>query len=251
MEMEGVSSDVSFPLALTSPARRGVLRWSIFSALMADRLRADARLGGVARGMGGVRRTVEPYRRVGMGARHACALHTFGRRAGGLGSVGGGVARGGGGLRGGKAERAECVVAVEPTFEVEEEKEHKVIKSMLISFAEEWASVGRGVALKLKSLGRAAEVLTTTIRLWFACLPPAVDGPLTSPSFSLLFTQLSEICANYSFSLVAPPNVWAEAHPFLELLAGYVYLGASQTFRMTSGWPRHYRFCPNFFLATS
>ncbi|KAJ7171649.1 hypothetical protein C8R43DRAFT_1231178 [Mycena crocata] len=133
------------------------------------------------------------------------------------------------GVRGGEAERAECVGALKSTFEAEEGKEHQVVKSALIAFAEGLASVGQGGSSKLKGLGRAAEVLTAVVRLWLACLPPATDGPLTSPPFSLPFAQLSEICAK-----LVTHSLWSHLptcgpeyvlfRPLAGLLAGYLRL---------------------------
>ncbi|KAJ7045065.1 hypothetical protein C8F04DRAFT_1067585 [Mycena alexandri] len=135
------------------------------------------------------------------------------------------------GVRAGEADRAKCVEAVKAGFEVKDGKEHLVVAGAIAAFAQDLNEIGRGGAAKLKRLGRSAEALMAAIRLWLACLPPAADGPLSAPPFSLPFAQLSDLCAK----LVTHP-LWARVpkcgpgyvfyRPLTRLLS--VYLRLSQ-----------------------
>ncbi|KAJ7245123.1 hypothetical protein B0H12DRAFT_1127908 [Mycena haematopus] len=135
------------------------------------------------------------------------------------------------GVRGGEAERAECLSAIKAGFEDAEGKEHAVVKAALGAFAAALNDFGMGGAAKLRVLCRPAEMLMAAMRLWLACLPPATDGPLSEPPFSLPFALLSDLCAR----LVNHP-LWARLpmsgpgyvlyRPLAHLLA--VYLRLSQ-----------------------
>ncbi|KAJ7479983.1 hypothetical protein B0H11DRAFT_2026044 [Mycena galericulata] len=99
------------------------------------------------------------------------------------------------GVRGGETERAECVVAIKTGFETDGRKESAVVKAAAAALVRALNDFGRGGAPKLRLVGQYAETLAAAIRLWLACLPPAIYGPLASPPFTLPFAQLSELCA--------------------------------------------------------
>ncbi|KAJ6518694.1 hypothetical protein C8R45DRAFT_2812 [Mycena sanguinolenta] len=140
------------------------------------------------------------------------------------------------GVRGGEAERAECVSAIKAGFE--DGHEHAVVKVVLSAFSTALNDFGTGGAAKLRALCRPAETLMAAMRLWLACLPPATDGPLSAPPFSLPFAPLSDLCAR----LVSHP-LWARFpksgpgyvldRPLARLLA--VYLRVSQRLPDVSG----------------
>ncbi|KAJ7724980.1 hypothetical protein DFH07DRAFT_1003441, partial [Mycena maculata] len=133
------------------------------------------------------------------------------------------------GARGGESERAASVLAVKTGFEADGEKENAVVMGAITSLADRLGDFGQGGASKLRDVGRSAETLTAAIRLWLACLPPASDGPLAAPPFTLPFAQLSELCAK----LVAHP-LWSRVpksgpgyvlfRPLASLLSAYLRL---------------------------
>ncbi|KAJ7451055.1 hypothetical protein FB451DRAFT_1145830 [Mycena latifolia] len=132
-------------------------------------------------------------------------------------------------VRGGEKEREQCVLAVKAAFETGGGKDHVVVEASMATFTSRLKDFGRGGALKLKELARCAETLMAVIRLWLACLPPATDGPLSAPPFSLPFAQLSDLCAK----LVTHP-LWSRIsssgpgyvlfRPLWSLLASYLRL---------------------------
>ncbi|KAK7053845.1 hypothetical protein R3P38DRAFT_2601661 [Favolaschia claudopus] len=99
------------------------------------------------------------------------------------------------GVRGGEAERLACVAAVKDGFEGGEGGEHRVVGGALSAFAGALKDFGTGGVVKIRLLSRSVLVLAAAMRLWLACLPPAADGPLSAPPFSLPFSRLSDLCA--------------------------------------------------------
>ncbi|KAJ7757563.1 hypothetical protein B0H16DRAFT_1537077 [Mycena metata] len=136
------------------------------------------------------------------------------------------------GVRTGEAERAKCVEAVKAGFEVKDGKEHLVVAGAITAFAQDLNEIGRGGAGKLKAFGTVSRrSLMAAIRLWLACLPPAADGPLSAPPFSLPFAQLSDLCAKLvTHSLWARVPKCGPGYVFYRPLARLllVYLRLSQ-----------------------
>lgn len=125
------------------------------------------------------------------------------------------------GVKGGLAERLECVNVLKTGFETG--KERDVINGVLGAIQQE--------LLHLKStridgdnlphfrlLAGHADVLTTAIRLWLACLPPISEGLLESPPFPLPFSQISALCAK----LVTQP-FWSSVYAQGSIPCAYVF----------------------------
>ncbi|TFK40500.1 hypothetical protein BDQ12DRAFT_679536 [Crucibulum laeve] len=100
-------------------------------------------------------------------------------------------------IKGGEDERAQFVVSVSPRFESGKQKEVVLcaIDAIQAGLLKTTSLVDDdGFTDTLHSLFCYANLLTAAIRLWLSCLPSHLDGPPSSPPFSLPFTQISELC---------------------------------------------------------
>ena len=101
------------------------------------------------------------------------------------------------GVKGGEGERAEVLDIMKPGFEAENGLESKVVRLALHALKESLDAPNgeSGVERTLRLVIVPAQVLCSSVRLWFACLPPVKDVPFGSPPFALPFGDLSDLCA--------------------------------------------------------
>lgn len=133
------------------------------------------------------------------------------------------------GVKNGETEREECLSAIKKGFDEEGGRENDVIKSALSALSSAVKDFGRGGSAELQGIGSCADTLTSAIRLWLACSPPASDGSLASPPFSLPFSQLSDLCAKLVTHplwsrLISSGSGYALFRPLVGLLSSYIRL---------------------------
>lgn len=139
------------------------------------------------------------------------------------------------GVRGGEQERTDFAESRKGGFENGREK--MVIEKVIEAISQKLLSIGIAVDTNplshLRELARMAEVLSASIRLWLACLPPHLNGPPESPPFPLPFPQLSSLCATLvshplwslvAFQKNANPYIFSFCRHISRLLSSYLRL---------------------------
>lgn len=104
------------------------------------------------------------------------------------------------GIRGGEGERLVFLESVRPMLE-DDGRVPAVVDVALVSFEEALTRYQTDDTDSLKKISRSASILSAIIRLWLACIPPHLDGPPSTPPFTLPFSRLSQLSA----SLVVHP----------------------------------------------
>ncbi|KIK78794.1 hypothetical protein PAXRUDRAFT_163007 [Paxillus rubicundulus Ve08.2h10] len=102
------------------------------------------------------------------------------------------------GVRGGEGERKEAlkVLAVDFAAGLEFEVVRRALEAVHGALAGQPMATGDEVESRLKAVASPADVLSSALRLWLACLPPPSDGiSLSSPPFPLPFNDISAFCA--------------------------------------------------------
>lgn len=142
------------------------------------------------------------------------------------------------GVKAGEAERVSAVEAVLDGFESGKDKTVilAAIDAMEGGLAELNSEGDLGRALTttglIRALGKPANTVLAAMRLWLGSLPPASDGPPTSPPFPLPFAKLSELSAKlvthclWSFfqSEAAPSYSRVFLRPLTSMLSQYLRL---------------------------
>ncbi|KAI0698163.1 hypothetical protein BC835DRAFT_695137 [Cytidiella melzeri] len=137
------------------------------------------------------------------------------------------------GVKGGEAEKALTAGQIRGGFErgiARQVVEHALqeLSNMLSTILmEDLTRIGTW-----GKLSQCSELLASAIRLWLACLPPALVGPITSPPFMLPVSQISAVCAQLTthplWTALDSPKLPREAHVHLRslvaLLSSYLYL---------------------------
>jgi RNA polymerase II-associated protein 1 len=139
------------------------------------------------------------------------------------------------GVKAGEVERLAAVETVRDGFEDGNDKTVllSAIDAMERGLAEVQSSGdARKTVVHVKALGAPANTILAALRLWLGSLPPASDGPPSSPPFALPFSKLSELSAKlvthplWSFlqSGAAPSYVHVFLRPLSCMLSYYLRL---------------------------
>jgi hypothetical protein len=129
------------------------------------------------------------------------------------------------GVRGGETERLEFLQNFQSGFRngTRGRVVHSVVETLHRDLDAET------VTTNLEHASFHAGLLDNAIRLWLACLPPHLEGPLASPPFELPFSAISTVCAKLvTHSLwdvlesnEVKPQYYTDARKLSGLLASY------------------------------
>jgi hypothetical protein len=127
------------------------------------------------------------------------------------------------GVKGGETERSEFTEGVKSGFE--SGSECKVVAGVMKAFQSE-LEILSGDMEQLMRIANYADVLSSVVRLWLACIAPHTEGPPSSPPFLLPFRQLSESAGNLLvhplWSLVTSSNT-SIGYLYGRQISGYLF----------------------------
>ncbi|KAI0088617.1 hypothetical protein BDY19DRAFT_890806 [Irpex rosettiformis] len=137
------------------------------------------------------------------------------------------------GVKGGEAEKALAIKRLRDGFE------HGVERRVVERVGQDLGTLLNSISLEdtkrldtWEKLAQASNVLGSAIRLWLACLPPLLVGPIDLPPFFLPIPQISVVCAQLTthplWTAVDSSSLPRAARVYIRslstLLCSYLYL---------------------------